>query len=110
MRHDTFPADAFGDRFELASLPLPRAPAGYAVQRLDTDRLLDRRSGQLLPVRSPDLDALFDSFDDAHAAACQWVTAHGDDPAEHHLAIVPAGYDEVFERHILIYGVLCAQP
>lgn len=110
MRQNHFPADAFGDRFELSQLPLPRPPAGYAVQRLDTDRLLDRRTGELLPVRSSNLDALFDNFDDAHAAACQWVTSHCDDPAEHHLAIVPAGYDEVFERHVLIYGVLCGQP
>jgi hypothetical protein len=29
------------------------------VQRLDTDQVLDRRSGELLPVRSPNLDALF---------------------------------------------------
>ena len=110
MRQNHFPADAFGDRFELSQLPLPRPGAGYAVQRLDTDRLLDRRSGELLPVRSSNLDALFENFDDAHAAACQWVTAHCEDPAEHHLAIVPAGYDEVFERHVLIYGVLCGQP
>jgi hypothetical protein len=27
------------------------------VQRLDTDQVLDRRSGELLPVRSPNLDA-----------------------------------------------------
>ena len=110
MRPNPFPADAFGDRFDLSKLPLPRAPAGYAVQRLDTDQVLDRRSGELLPVRSPNLEALFTSFDDAHAAACLWVTAHCDDPAEHHLAIVPAGYDSVFERPILIYGVLCGQP
>ena len=110
MRRFEFSADAFGDRFALADLPLPRPPRGYAVQMLDTDTLLDRASGEFLPVRSPALDGLFASFDDAHAAACLWVTAHCDDPAEHHLAIVPAGYDSVFERPILIYGVLCGQP
>ena len=110
MRPNPFPADAFGDRFDLSKLPLPRAPAGYAVQRLDTDQVLDRRTGQLLPVRSPKLDALFASFDDAHAAACRWVTSHCDDSTEHHLAIVPAGYDSVFKRPILIYGVLCGHP
>ena len=36
-----FAADAFGDRFALADLPLPRPPRGYAVQMLDTDTLLD---------------------------------------------------------------------
>jgi len=102
--------DAFGDRFELSTLPLPRAPAGYAVQRLDTDLLLDRPSGRLLPIRTPGLDGIFASFDDAYGAAEQWVTQHCDSPTEHHLAIVPAGYDPVFERPILIYGVLCGQP
>lgn len=110
MLKTRFAADAFGDRFVLSDLPLPRPPAGYAVQRLDTDYLLDRQSGELLPVRSPGLNALFNSFDEAFAAACQWVLAHCDDVAEHHLAIVPAGYDTVLERPILIYGVLCGQP
>lgn len=104
------PIDSFGDRFELSALPLPRPPAGYAVQQLDTDLLLDRRSGDLLPIRTPHLDALFTSFDDAFAAASQWVSQNCTSPAEHHLAIVPAGYDPVFERPILIYGVLCDQP
>lgn len=105
-----FPADAFGDRFELADLPLPRPPAGYAVQMLDTDTLLDRRTGDFLPVRSPALQGLFDSFDAAHAAARCWVEGHAGDPQDHPLAIVPAGYDQLLERHVLIYGVLCGQP
>ncbi len=104
------PADAFGDRFELSNLPLPRPPAGYAVQRLDTDQLLDRRTGALLPVRSPGLDALFDSFEAAYEAADNWVRMHCQAGEEHHLAIVPAGYDALLERPILIYGVLCAHP
>lgn len=104
------PADAFGDRFDLAALPLPRRPAGYAVQRLDTDCLLDRTTGELLPVRTPTLNALFDSFDDAYSAARGWVDTHCPEPEEHHLAIVPAGYDSLLERHVLIYGVLCGQP
>lgn len=105
-----FPADAFGDRFDISSLPLPRPPAGYAVQRLDTDRLLDRLSGELHPVRTPGLNAIFDTFDAAFLAASQWVISHDADPRDHHLAIVPVGYDMVFNRPILIYGVLCAQP
>ncbi len=103
-------ADAFGDRFVLAELPLPRQAAGYAVQMLDTDTLLDRVSGELLPVRSPALDGLFATFDDAHAAASHWVKTHCNMPDGHRLAIVPAGYDEVLQRHILIYGVLCGRP
>ena len=105
-----FADDAFGDRFRLADLPLPRAAAGYAVQRLDTDTLLDRVSGDFLAVRSPDLDGLFASFDAAHAAASQWLVGHGATPEEYGLAIVPAAYDQVLQRHVLIYGVLCGQP
>ena len=110
MPTNHFPADAFGDRFDVSSLPLPRAPAGYAVQRLDTDQLLDRYSNELHPVRTTDLNPIFDSFDEAFRAASQWVSAHGADPRDHHLAIVPVGYDTVFQRPVLIYGVLCAQP
>ena len=110
MAKYNLPADAFGDRFDLAALPLPRAPAGYAVQLLDTDQLLDQNSGDFLPVRSTQLKPLFDCFDSAYVAAAAWVESHGKNPEEHHLAIVPVGYDPVLERHILIYGVLCGAP
>lgn len=102
--------DAFGDRFTLGDLPLARPPAGYAVQMLDTDTLLDRVSGTFLPVRSPTLEGLFATFDDAYAAARSWVEANCQAPDEHRLAIVPAGFDNLLERHVLIYGVLCAHP
>lgn len=105
-----FDADTFGDRFSLDALPLARPPAGYAVQMLDTDTLLDRLSGSFLPVRSSNLDGLFESFDAAFAAARQWVEAHCATPDEHQLAIVPASFDPVLKRHVLIYGVLCGQP
>lgn len=104
------PADAFGDRFELDTLPLPRQAAGYAVQMLDTDRLLDQVSGDFLAVRSERLEALFDSFDSAYSAAVRWVELNGEPADDHRLAIVPAGYDPILERHILIYGVLCGAP
>lgn len=102
------PADAFGDRFQLDRLPLPRQAAGYAVQRLDTDTLLDRASGTFLPVRAAALDALFPDFDAAHAAASAWVMRHCPPPADHRLAIVPATFDTALARHVLIYGVLSA--
>lgn len=102
--------DAFGDPFDLAGLPLPRAARGYAVQRLDTDTLLDRNSGDFLPVRDPRLDGLFPTFAAAYGAARQWVADQGADMETHPLAIVPAGYDDTLGRHILIYGVLTAQP
>ena len=110
MQRSVFRADAFGDPFNLADLPLPRPARGYAVQMLDTDTLLDRTSGHFLPVRSVELDGLFASFDDAFAAACRWVEAHCSAPEDHRLAIVPAGFDEVLQRHVLIYGVLRGQP
>ena len=102
--------DAFGDRFNLADLPLPRTATGYAVQRLDSDTLLDQASGDFLAVRSPQLRGLFASFDDAHAAASRWVVSYCTTPGDHGLAIVPASFDAVLQRHVLIYGVLCGQP
>lgn len=110
MRRFTFNADAFGDRFTLASLPLRRPAGGYAVQILDTDTLLDRATGRFLPVRAAELDALFASFDEAYDAACNWVECHCSTPLEHRLAIVPASFDDLLKRHVLIYGVLCGQP
>lgn len=110
MDSRSFPADAFGDRFVLEELPLPRPPAGYAVQILDTDTLLDKKTMRFLPVRTPDLQCLFATFDAAHAAASQWMNASGTDPDAHLLAIVPAGFDPVMGRHILIHGVLRGQP
>lgn len=110
MFNDPLPTDAFGDRFILEDLPLNRPAAGYAVQKLDTDMLLDRISGEFLSVRAMPLDGLFDSFEAAHAAADQWVTKHCPNPQEHSLAIVPAGFDAELKRHVLIYGVLCGQP
>lgn len=105
-----FTADAFGDRFALDGLPLPRPPRGYGVQLLGSDTLLDRCRGEFLAVRSPALDGLFASFDEAYAAACRWVETHCSGPDEHQLAIVPASFDDVLQRHVLIYGVLCGQP
>ena len=110
MVNSLFSADAFGDRFELEELPLPRAAAGYAVQMLDTDTLLDRHSGTFLPVRSTKLQGLFGSFDEAYSAAKNWAERNCASPDEHRLAIVPAGFDTILERHVLIYGVLCGHP
>lgn len=104
------PADTFGDRFALDALPLARPAAGYAVQMLGSDLLLDRNTGNFLPVRSSALHALFDSFDAAHAAAGNWVEAHCTEPGEHRLAIVPGAFDDTLERHVLIYGVLEEHP
>lgn len=105
-----FPDNAFGDPFNIAHLPLRRPAEGYAVQMLDTDRLLDRNSGDFLPVRSPALQALFPDFASAHDAAGNWVRHHCPAADTHRLAIVPASFDPILERHVLIYGVLCGQP
>ncbi|MBS1190203.1 MAG: hypothetical protein H6R10_1995 [Rhodocyclaceae bacterium] len=102
--------DTFGDRFSLDDLPLPRAGMGYAVQRLDTDTLLDRTSGTFLPVRDPGLSGLFESFDRAHAAARDWLKARNATVDAYPLAIVPASYDGELRRHVLIYGVLTQSP
>lgn len=105
-----FPDDFFGDQFTLSDLPLARQARGYAVQMLDTDTLLDRHSGNFLPMRSAQLAGLFTTFEAAHAAASHWVATACATPEEHRLAIVPAGFDDELQRHILIYGVLCGQP
>jgi len=102
--------DAFGDRFKLEDLPLARPGGGYAVQKLDTDTLLDRHSRAFLPVRHPELQGLFSSFDEAHAAARDWLLKNALLPEECPLAIVPAGFDPVLQRHVLIYGVLTQTP
>lgn len=102
--------DAFGDRFALADLPLPRAGTGYAVQMLDTDTLLDRSSGAFLPVRDPALSGLFDSFESARAAARAWLGARRGTVDDYPLAIVPAYFDSTMHRHVLIYGVLTRRP
>lgn len=102
--------DAFGDRFALEDLPLPRPGTGYAVQMLDTDTLLDRAGGDFLPVRHAALQGLFETFDSAYAAARDWLRRHGSTTDRHALAIVPAYYDESMHRHVLIYGVLTRSP
>lgn len=102
--------DAFGDRFDISTLPLPRPASGYAVQRLDTDTLLDRASGRFLPVRNAALEALFASFDEARSAARAWLAGCGGTTERHPLAIVPATYDTVLGRHVLILGVLTRAP
>lgn len=105
-----FSKTAFGDPFELSALPLPRPADGYAVQKLDHDQLLDRHSRRFLPVRDTALDALFATFGEAHAAAAEWLHAQDAAPEEHPLSIVPAAFDRVLGRHVLIYGVLRALP
>lgn len=103
-------ADTFGDRFTLSQLSLPREAQGYALQILDTDRIFDQITGNFLPIRTPALKALFSSFELAHAAASAWTNQHCPPPEDHRIAIVPASYDDFFQRHVLIHGVLCSTP
>jgi len=110
MPEFAFSADAFGDHFPLSQLSSPRKAEGYALQILDTDKLFDQNSGDFLPIRTTTLNALFPSFDAAFEAAAIWVGKHGENPADHRIAIVPACYDQTLQRHVLIYGVLCSSP
>lgn len=105
-----FPDNAFGDPYDITRLPLRRPANGYAVQMLDTDTLLDRRRNEFMPVRTSDLTALFDDFPSARNAAATWVRQHCASADEHRLTIVPASYDPVLQRHVLIYGVLTDRP
>ncbi|WP_371325293.1 hypothetical protein VX159_07185 [Dechloromonas sp. ZY10] len=104
------PADTFGDPFDIDVLPLPRPAVGYGVQRLDSDCLLDGDSGTLLPVRHPQLQAVFGSFAAAHVAASRYLQRNGTAADTHDLAIVPLGYDPLLQRPILIYGVIRSEP
>ncbi len=104
------PLNTFGDPFDISRLTLPRPAEGYAVQQLDSDLLLDQRSAEFLPVRSPELKAIFRSFDDAHHAAESWLTKQTGATDQHDLAIVPVSFDQRLQRHILIYGVLRRTP
>ena len=104
------PVDTFGDPFDIASLPLPRPAVGYGVQRLDTDCLLDRGSGHFLPVRDVRLQACFETFAAAHAAAGIWLHETATPANDHDLAIVPLGYDQGLQRPILILGVIRSEP
>lgn len=107
--HPTDHSRAFGDPFELEALPLPRPAGGYGVQYLGKDQLLDQITGQFLPIRHPRLQGLFPSFAAAHEAARSWLKMQPDAATAPPLAIVPASFDPVSERHILIYGVLQPQ-
>lgn len=109
MHKNDFSEDAFGDPFSLEHLKLPRPAAGYAVQLLDTDQLLDVKKGHFQPIRSAGLDPFFATFNEAHAAAGLWLKSHTGNPAPA-LSIVPVGYDIELQRPILIYGVLCTHP
>ncbi|MDR2164417.1 MAG: hypothetical protein LBO79_02050 [Zoogloeaceae bacterium] len=95
----------FGDVFRLEDLSLPRPADGYAVQRLGHDEILDRATGVFLPVRHPRLEGLFACFARARAAAEAWQ-ARQEPTVRDALAIVPAAFDPVFMRHVLIHGVL----
>jgi hypothetical protein len=95
-----------GDPFRLEDLPLPRPAEGYAVQYLGRDWLLDGSSAAFLPIRHPRLRGLYSSFEAARQAALTWLKSQKTAPP---LAIVPAAFDPVSERHILIYGVLQPQ-
>lgn len=104
------PDDAFGDPFLLDQLPLPRPAAGYAVQKLGEDQVLDAATGEFKTLRTPGIRALFPSHADAHKAAADWLSRHGMGPDQADLAIVPAGFDADMGRPILILGVLEPHP
>ncbi|MDR3054729.1 MAG: hypothetical protein LBU53_04920 [Zoogloeaceae bacterium] len=97
-----------GDTFQLEALPLPRPADGYAVQYLGRDQLLDKQQAIFLPIRHPALRALHESFAAARQAALDWLRAQNTTPPPP-LAIVPAAFDTISERHVLIYGVLPEQ-
>lgn len=77
---------------------------------LGTDTLLDRLTDNFLPVRSRCAAGALRTFREAFSAAQFWVENHCEIFDEHRLAIVPANFDKLLERHVLIYGVLNEHP
>jgi len=103
------PSHPFGDPFALDMPSLPRPASGYAVQLLGTDRILDRSSMQFLAVRDRALQGSFATFAEAEQAA-RAMAAAVTDPETLPMGIVPVGYDSMMQRHVLIHGVLRAEP
>jgi hypothetical protein len=95
---NTFP----GTPFELQQLILPRKASGYAVQWLGTDRILDRNSTKFSPIREAGISNIFSHFSEATKAGQQWLSTHPETP----IAIVPVTFDDLFERWVLILGVI----
>lgn len=100
---------AFGDPFALHELDLPRQAVGYGLQQLGSDQVLDRNTGNLRSIRTPKLHPVFSSFSEAYTAGKTWVK-NNHEISDIQLAIVPLGFDPELERHVLIYGVLQADP
>jgi hypothetical protein len=92
-----------GDYFLLEHLILSRPAIGYAVQYLGTDRVLNDDGLELHPIRNANKDrVIFNTFEMATTAGLTFLAQHPDSP----LSIVPIGYDPVFERLVLIQGVI----
>lgn len=82
---------------------LPRPAVGYGVQHLGSDELLDHHGKELRPVRQASLAAfVFHDFTHATKAGLCFLQTHPTIP----LSIVPIGFDPLFERLILIHGVI----
>lgn len=93
-----------GEPFLLNHLVLPRPACAYGVQRLGTDQLLDPSRLALIPVRNIGRAAFFNTHGAAVQSTLAWLNLN--DQASTPLAIVPLGWDDCFERVILIHGVL----
>lgn len=91
-----------GDCFNLEDLVLPRPASGYGVQLLGTDQIIDQQGMLLRPIRQAETTSRFSSFEDAQIAGEHYLQQHPETP----LAIVPLAYDPVFQRLILIQGVI----
>jgi hypothetical protein len=93
MHPNHFPPTRSVTASTLSKLPLPRAPAGYAVQRLDTDQVLDRRAANNFCRCAARTWMHCSQLRRSPCRSLPLGNGNCDDPAEHHLAIVPAGYD-----------------
>jgi hypothetical protein len=91
-----------GTPFQLDQLILPRQASAYAVQWLGTDRILDRNTIAFSPIREAGISHVFREFSEATIAGQEWLNIHPETP----IAIVPVTFDDLFERWVLILGVI----
>ncbi|MEY4592071.1 MAG: hypothetical protein RIR18_966 [Pseudomonadota bacterium] len=92
-----------GDHFQLDQLVLPRPAIGYGVQHLGTDQLLNAYTATLIPIRQAlQVQSVFETFEAAAAAGQKHLAQNPEIP----LSIIPVGYDPIFDRLVLIQGVI----
>lgn len=101
----------FGDYFDIHNLYINkfRKARFYAVQWLNEDLILNSQVNQFFPLRNKQSNlqnSLFINFNQAYNAAKKYCLENSIIAKQSNLIIVPASYDFIFERIILLYGII----